>query len=74
MSAHVHALPWFVWPFVALLRLVFGLVGLVLRFVAITVGAVFIAVGALISLTIVGAIVGIPLALFGLMLVVKGIF
>jgi hypothetical protein len=72
--AHIHTLRWFFWPLGALLRLVFGLVGLVLRFAAFTVGVVFIAVGALISLTIIGAIVGIPLALIGLLLVLKAIF
>ena len=64
-------------PFVALWRLVTGLlfaiISLTGRFVAILIGVVFILVGALISLTIVGAIIGIPLALFGLLLVVRAL-
>ena len=50
-----------------------GIIGLTGRFVAMLIGVVFIVVGLLISLTIVGAIVGIPLALFGLLLVVRGL-
>jgi hypothetical protein len=37
------------------------------------IGVVFIFVGVLLSLTIVGAILGIPLALFGLLLIVRGL-
>ncbi len=36
-------------------------------------GFIFFVVGVLVSLTIVGAIIGIPLALFGLLLVVRGL-
>jgi hypothetical protein len=58
---------------VALWRLVAGIITLTGRFVAILLGAVLIFVGLLVSLTIVGAIVGIPLALLGLLLVVRGL-
>lgn len=58
-------------------RLVFGLVGFIIglvgRAVAFVLGLVLLIVGALISLTIVGAILGIPLALFGLLLMVKAL-
>ncbi|NUQ83354.1 MAG: hypothetical protein HUU11_01455 [Anaerolineales bacterium] len=37
-------------------------------------GILLMIVGALVSLTIVGAIVGIPLAIVGLLLFIKGIF
>jgi hypothetical protein len=81
MSAHAQArprrIPWFLWPFVALLRLILGLVvGIITltgRFVAVVIGLVLILAGVLVSLTVVGAIVGIPLALFGLLLVFKGL-
>jgi hypothetical protein len=35
---------------------------------------VFIIVGVIVSLTVVGAIVGIPMAIIGLLLLLKGIF
>ncbi len=61
------------WPFVAILRLIEGIVVLGGRFLVMVLGMVFIFVGLLVSLTIVGAIVGIPLALVGLMMVFRGL-
>ena len=74
MSSKTHSLPWFLWPMIALLKLVAAIVELTGRFVAILLGVVLIFVGLIVSLTIIGAIVGIPLALFGLLLVWKGLF
>lgn len=62
------------WPFVALWRLLTLILEMTGRFVAILLGFVLILVGVLISLTVVGAIVGVPLALFGLMLLLRGLF
>ncbi len=66
------------WLLLLPFRLVFGLVaaiiGLVGRLVGLVIGFVFLVVGVLVSLTIVGAIVGVPLALFGLILMLKSIF
>jgi len=61
------------WPFVAFFRLVAGILILGGRFLVMVLGMVFIFVGVLVSLTIVGAIVGIPLALVGLLLVFRGL-
>jgi len=66
--------PWYLWPFVAIWKLLAIIVELTGRFVAMVLGIVFIVVGVIISLTIVGAIVGIPLALIGLLLLLRGIF
>ena len=65
---------WFLWPFVALWRLVTFILEMTGRFVAILLGLVLIAVGVLVSLTVVGAVVGVPLALFGLLLIFRGLF
>jgi len=62
-----------VWPFVALFRLVAGILVLGVRFLVMVRGMVFIFVGILVSLTIVGAIVGVPLALIGLVMVFRGL-
>ncbi len=61
------------WPFVALFRLVAGILVLGGRFLVMVLGMLFIFVGILVSLTIVGAIVGIPLALVGLLMVFRGL-
>ena len=62
------------WPFVALWRLVTAILALTGRLLLIATGLVAGVVGIMLSLTFVGAIVGIPLALLGLLLVVRGIF
>ncbi len=62
------------WPFVALWRLVAFIFELTGRFLAIVLGIVLMIVGVIVSLTVIGAIVGVPMILFGLMLVIRGFF
>jgi len=66
--------PWYLWPFVAIWRLLAVIVEMTGRFVAMVLGIVLIIVGVVVSLTIVGAIVGIPLGIIGLLLFFRGIF
>lgn len=66
--------PWFLWPFWALWRLVTFILEMTGRLVGLILGGVFIVVGVLLSLTVVGAILGIPLALFGGLLTVRCLF
>lgn len=66
--------PWFLWPFVALWRLLAMIVEMTGRFLAMVLGLVFIVVGVIVSLTIIGAIVGVPLAVVGLLLFLRGLF
>jgi hypothetical protein len=74
MTNQTKHTPWFLWPFAALWKLLAVIVELTGRFVAMVLGIVFIIVGIIVSLTIVGAIVGIPLAIIGLLLLLRGIF
>lgn len=67
-------IPWYLWPFAALWKLIAVIVEMTGRFVAMVLGVVFIIVGVIVSLTIIGAIVGIPLAIIGLLLLLRGIF
>ena len=66
--------PWYAWPFVALM----GLVGLIFeltgRFVAVLIGIVCVLVGVILTATIIGAVLGLPLIAFGLVLFVRGLF
>jgi len=66
--------PWYLWPFVALWRLLTGILAITGRLVAVVLGLAFVLVGALLSATVVGAIVGVPLLLFGALLVIRGLF
>jgi hypothetical protein len=75
MTTHAKQhIPWYLWPFAAIWKLLAVIVELTGRLVAMILGIVLMIVGGLISLTIVGAIVGIPLAIVGLLLFLKGIF
>jgi len=62
------------WPFVALWRLIALIVEFTGRIVAVVLGAVLMIVGIIVSLTVIGAVVGIPLAILGLLLVLRGLF
>jgi hypothetical protein len=75
MSAmHKHHIPFLLWPFAMLWHLLATIVGLTGRFIAMILGLVFICVGVIVSLTLIGAIVGIPIAFIGLLLFLKGLF
>lgn len=74
MAGSRRRVPWILWPFVAIWRLVALIVELTGRLIAVVLGSVLILAGLLVSLTVIGAIVGLPLALFGLLLVVRGLF
>ena len=69
-----HRTPWFLWPFVALWNLIVGIVALTGRLVAVLLGLVLLIVGGILTALIITAPIGLPLALFGLLLIVKGLF
>ena len=66
--------PWFLWPFAAIWNLVAWIVGLTGRMIAVVLGLVFLIVGALLTITVVGAILGITMIIFGLLLVIRGLW
>ncbi len=66
--------PWFLWPFWAVWMLVTGILKLTGRLVAVILGLVLMVAGVLVSLTVVGLIVGVPLFILGLLLVFRGLF
>ncbi len=66
--------PLLLWPFVALWRLVAFIFELTGRLVALVIGGVLVLAGAILSLTGVLAVVGIPMILFGLLLLIRGLF
>ena len=46
--ANRNSAPWYLWPFVALWRLIATIVGLTGRFVAMVLGLVFLVVGVIV--------------------------
>jgi hypothetical protein len=72
--SHEKRIPLILWPFWALWRLIALIVGITGRLVAVLLGAALMIVGFVISLTVVGAILGVPVFLVGLLLVFRGLF
>ncbi len=61
-------------PFRAIWRLVTLIFELTGRVLAMVIGLVLMILGVLISATVIGALIGIPMAVFGLLLVARGLF
>ncbi|HZQ08908.1 MAG TPA: hypothetical protein VFD70_20175 [Anaerolineae bacterium] len=74
MTVRTRTTPWFLMPFVWLWDLVTFIIGLTGRLLAVVLGVVLLIVGILLTLTIIGAIVGIPLFVLGLALIARGLF
>ncbi|MGB8644566.1 MAG: hypothetical protein WCF84_04965 [Anaerolineae bacterium] len=71
--ARTHV-PVLLFPFWALWHFVTGILTVTGRLLAIVLGLVVMIVGLVLSFTLIGAIVGIPLAILGFMLVLRGLF
>ncbi len=67
-------IPWFLWPFYALWRLLTFILNATGSLVLAVLGIVLMVVGLLITLTVVGAPVGIPLAILGFLLLLRAVF
>lgn len=74
MSNGDKGAPWFLWPFMAIWNLVAFILRLTGRLGAIILGLVLMVVGVALTLTIIGAVVGIPLIILGFSLVMRGLF
>ena len=66
--------PWLLWPFVALWNLVAWILQFTGRLVAAILGLVFMIIGAILTVTIVGSVIGIPMIIFGFLLLLRSIF
>ncbi len=66
--------PWILWPFVAVWRLLTFVLQFTGRVICAALGFVFMAAGVAITLSIVGAPLGVPLAVFGVLLIVRALF
>ncbi len=61
-------------PLVLVWKLVALVVGLTGRLLAVTIGLAFVVVGGVLCVTVIGLLPGILLGLFGLAMVVRGLF
>jgi hypothetical protein len=62
------------WPFHVLWSLTAFILQTTGRLLAVLLGIVLMIVGVMVSLTVIGAIIGIPLTLFGFALMLRGLF
>ena len=69
-----HSAPWFLWPFAALWDLLAFMLRLTGRVLAAVIGLVLMIIGIVVILTVVGAPLGIPLFVLGLLLLIRSIF
>jgi hypothetical protein len=74
MAGEERRTPLLLWPFVAVWRLVTFILQMTGRLVAIVLGVVLLVVGVILSVTVIGALVGVPLGIFGILLIVRGLF
>ena len=61
-------------PFRWLWQLLAGILNLTGRVVALILGIVLLIIGVLLSATGIGACIGVPLGIFGFLLLVRGLF
>ncbi len=73
-AARRHGVHWLLLPFWALWKLIAGIVELTGRLVAVVLGFVLMLVGGILTVTVIGAIVGIPMLIIGFLLALKGMF
>ena len=74
MTKEKKKIPWFLYPFWLIWRLVVIIIEFTGRVIGAVLGLALLIAGIIISLTIIGAVVGIPLAIFGFMLMIRAIF
>lgn len=65
--------PLLLWPFVALWNLLTWILSLTGRILAALLGLLLMIAGSILTFTIIGAPIGIPLAIFGLLLMIRSI-
>ncbi len=65
---------WILWPFYAVWRLLTFILNITGRIISAFIGLALMAAGISITLSIVGAPLGIPMAAFGFLLLVRALF
>ena len=73
-SARSRPTPLLLWPVVILWRVVSMLVQLTGILLALAIGFVFMILGVALSMTVVGAVIGVPLLFLGIMITLRAIY
>ncbi len=72
-ASHVQV-PWYGWPFWFVWRLLALAVNVTGRVLAVVSGFCLMVLGAVLTFTVVGAIIGVPVAIIGLLLAIRGFY
>ena len=73
-SMTTERVPWYLWPFYAIWRLLTWIVKLTGRLIAIFLGLAMIIIGAVLCITMILLPLGVPLIIFGFLLALRGLF
>ena len=73
-SMTVERVPWYLWPFSAIWRLLTWIVKLTGRLIAIILGSAMVVIGAVLCITVILLPLGVPLIIFGFLLALRGLF
>ncbi len=74
MSSDDRQIPWLLWPFYAIWRLLTLILEITGRIICAILGLALMAAGVAVTLSIVAAPIGIPLAVFGFLLLIRALF
>jgi hypothetical protein len=74
MNQNAQNIPWLLWPFKALMDLIEGIIKLSGRLVAAVIGLAVMIIGVVLTILVITAPLGIPMIIFGFLLMVRGIF
>ena len=66
--------PWILWPFYAIWKLLTLILEILGRILCALAGIALMATGVAISLSVIGAPLGVPLAAFGFLLTIRALF
>jgi hypothetical protein len=74
MTGGDRQIPWLLWPFYAIWRLLTLILEITGRIICAILGLALMAAGVAVTLSIVAAPIGIPLAVFGFLLLIRALF
>jgi len=73
-SLTAERVPWYLWPFYTIWRLITWIVRLTGRLIAVILGFALILLGAILCITVILLPLGIPMIVFGFLLTMRGLF
>ena len=73
-ESNERRIPWLLWPFYAIWRLLSFVLELTGRLICAVIGLAIMMSGVALTITVAGAPIGIPLTIFGFLLLVRALF